>query len=195
MLLPGKLLMAHGSVTPDGDVCYIEFGFYSAHFKIYQPQQSRYREYCEDIPDVAESVFVMEYLHDSLREVPLDFRIVRDVEERGRFVSWDDLKDIDLDAITVFHQPSIRKQDGVYSVLHDFAEGGDHIGIVTTVHPTEDITYHAVFPFRVGGFKWGSIPWFIGIFILLILNYWLMNGGYKRLRQKLQNPAQHKTEA
>lgn len=175
---------AHGSVTADGDICYIEFGFYSAHFKIYQPQQSRYGEFCEDIPDVTESIFVMEFLHDSLREVPIDFRIVRDYEERGRFVAWEDLEAIDIEAITVFHQAEQVNPDGVFAILHEFSEAGDHIGIVTTRHPTDDIIYRAVFPFRVGGFKWGTIPWFIALAILLVVGRWAMTAGSGRKQNK-----------
>ncbi len=53
---------AHGSITVDGDLCVIQIGFYRAHFKIFQPITSEAEEFCEDIPDFGESIFVMEYL-------------------------------------------------------------------------------------------------------------------------------------
>jgi len=178
---------AHGSVEA-GDICEIKIGFYSAHFAIYQPQTKQHEEYCEDLPDVTESVFVIEYLHDVMREVPVDFRIIVDTENRGRFVNWDDIEQIgDLDPDTVFYQSPLIRQDGVFLVHHEFVASGDYIGIVTTSHPTMDKTYTAVFPFHVGESEWGYVPLFIGIALFLQLNYWLMTGGLGRWRQRQMN--------
>lgn len=175
---------AHGSVSA-GDICEIKIGFYSAHFAIYQPQTRQHDEFCEDIPDVTESVFVIEYLHNVMREVPVDFRIILDSENRGQFVSWEDIEKIDdLDRETVFYQSPVMRPDGVFLVHHDFGESGDYIGIVTTEHPTLEKTYTAVFPFHVGASDWGYVPLFIGLALLLQLNYWLMTGGFSRWRRK-----------
>lgn len=174
---------AHGSVS-DGDICEIKIGFYSAHFAIYQPQTRQHEEYCEDIPDATETVFVIRYLHDVMREVPVDFRIIRDVENLGQFAAWEDIEQIDdLDKVTVFYQSPIERQDGVFLIHHQFEESGDYIGIVTTVHPTLDRMYTAVFPFHVGSINWGYVPLFVGIALLLQFNYWLMSGGWKRWRR------------
>ena len=83
---------AHGGVAFEEDLCLISIDFLQAHFTVYQPQTRANREYCEDIPDVSRAVFVMEYLHEFLQEMPVDFRIVRDVEGIG-FVYFDD-KDV-----------------------------------------------------------------------------------------------------
>ena len=82
LLFNATLAYGHGSVTMNDDLCAIEIGFYSAHFAIYQPQTRQHTEYCEDIPDATESVFVIDYLHDVMREVPVDFRIIRDRAQR-----------------------------------------------------------------------------------------------------------------
>ena len=190
-LLFSSLAQGHGSVVNDGDVCFIEFGFYSAHFTIYQPQRSRYEEFCEDIPAVGESIFVMEYLHGSLREVPVDFRIIRDNQNRGRFVTWEDIQAMgDLAPHTEFYAPARTEPDGTFMVLHRFLEAGDYIGIVNTRHPTEDITYHAVFPFHVGPSYWGYWPWIIALLLAVQINYWRMNGrvpGFRRANPR-SNP-------
>lgn len=178
-------VFAHGNVVAEGDRCLIQIGFYDAHFTIFQPQTRDHREFCEDIPDVTESVFVMEYLHDSLREVPVDFRIIRDRENRGRFVNWDDIKAIgDLTVDTVYYQPPITQQDGVFPILHHFDSPGDYIGIVTAAHPTKDLRYSAVFPFRVGDSDWGYWPLFILLVLIVQANYWVMSGGYSKWREK-----------
>lgn len=145
-------LHAHGSVVDGGDGCTIQMDFYSAHFTVFQPETRQHREYCEDLPDVTESVFVMEYLHNSLREVPIEFRIIRNTSELGRFVKWSDIEQMgDLSDLTVFYQTVSPQPDGVLTVLHEFREPGDYVGIVIAPHPTQSQVYHAVFPFRVGG--------------------------------------------
>jgi len=182
---------AHGSVGLADDQCVIQIGFYSAHFAIYQPQTRQHEDYCEDIPDVTDSIFVIEYLHAVMREVPVDFRIIRDRENRGKFVRWEDLESVnDLDRDTVFYQSPVTRPDGVFLAHHEFAESGDYIGIVTTRHPTLDKTYTSVFPFHVGEADWGYVPLFVGIAILLQINYWFMAGGFARWRDQRKRAAQ-----
>jgi len=183
----------HGGVFLEDDLCVIQIGFHKAHFTIYQPQTSQHKEFCEDIPHATESVFVMEYLHNNLRERPVDFRIIKDVQNRGRFVKWKDLKNIEnFDDITVFYQPPIIQQDGVFLALHEFEEKGNYIGIVMTKNQINNNAYTAVFPFRVGSQKWGYIPMFIAVALFLQLNYWLLNGGYSRIKNFLNSKSVNK---
>lgn len=181
----GVAAHAHGSVTMEDDLCVIDVGFYSAHFAIYQPETRQHTAYCEDIPDATESIFVIEYLHAIMREVPVDFRIIRDRAGRGRFVRSEDIAAIDdLAGETVFYQPPVRRVDGVFMVNYEFDETGDYIGIVTASHPDMEKTYTAVFPFRVGFSGWGYAPLFIGLAVFLQLNYWLMTGKYRRWKRQ-----------
>lgn len=168
-------LWAHGSVVDGGEGCVIQFDFYSAHFSIFQPQTRQHREFCEDLPDVTESVFVMEYRHDSLREVPVDFRIMRNTSELGRFVRWPDIEAMgDLDANTVFFQRSPPQTDGVLSILHTFTEPGDYVGVVSAPHPTLEQRYYAVFPFRVG-LPWWQNRWLWLAAVIVIFVGWRMS--------------------
>ena len=163
------VLWAHGSVVDSGEGCVIQFDFYSAHFSIFQPQTRQHEEFCEDLPDVTESVFVLEYRHDSLREVPVDFRIMRNTSELGRFVRWQDIEAMgDLTEHTVFYQRSSPRADGVLSILFNFTEPGDYVGIVSAPHPTLDLQYHAVFPFRVGQPFWQQSWFLITLMVVLI---------------------------
>ena len=104
---PGlRYAAAHGSVTPDSDLCIIKIGYFKAHFKIYQPDTRRQKDYCEDLPDKGHSVFVMEYEHTGLGDVPIDFRIIENVTGKRFFANLDDIEQIDdLDSVTVFHHP------------------------------------------------------------------------------------------
>ena len=174
---------AHGSVTPEDDVCIMRIGYYRAHFKIYLPRTRGHSEYCEDIPDTGETVFVMEYEHSGLGEVPVDFRIIRNVTGKGVFTNLDDVLAIaDLDAVTVVHHPAAVQPD-VFTLLYDFEEEGAFVGIVSVRQPDTERIYTAVFPFEVGFAGFGWWPWFALAAVLLQLNYLVMNGGLARWRR------------
>lgn len=171
---------AHGGVVQEDDLCVIKVSYLRAHFKVYQPRASSHEQFCEDLPAASESVFVMEYLHDALATMPIDFRIIRDVTGKGRFARLEDVEQIeDLDDATVFYQPAITEPD-VFTVIHEFAEEGDFIGIVSAVQPDTRKVYAAVFPFEVGFTGVGYWPFFIGLLVLLQLQYLLMSGRLKR---------------
>ncbi len=174
---------AHGGVAPDGDLCVITISYLKAHFKIYQPLIDGHDEYCEDLPNATESVFVMEYLHDELARVPVDFRVIRDVTGKGRFARWEDVAEIeDLDSVTVFYQAPVIEPD-VFTVIYDFHEEGDYIGIVTAQPESGERQHIAVFPFEVGYTGLGYWPLFIGIVLLVQFQYLLMSGRLARWRR------------
>ncbi len=188
LLLHCTNAQSHGGVFLEDDLCVIQIGFYQAHFTIYQPQQSQHKEFCEDIPYANESIFVMEYMHDGLREAPVDFRIIKDVLNRGRFFQQKDLEKIDnIEDISVFYQAPSVQQTGVFLALHQFEQKGNYVGIVTAHIPNNTEQYVATFPFRVGSRDWGYLPLLVVLIIFLQLNYWLMNGGYSRLRRQFHS--------
>lgn len=175
---------AHGGVVEEDDLCLIEIGVFSAHFTIYQPQTRASQEFCEDVPDVSGTVFVLDYLHDSLREVPVDFRIIRDVNERTVYASWEDVRAIDdLEAVTEMYAPPRVYPDGSMQVDYQFAEPGWYIGIVTTRHPTLDRHYQAVFGFHVGRRGLGWWPLMILLIIGVQAHFWVAGGGYTRWKE------------
>ncbi len=182
--LPASTLLAHGSVVAEGDLCLIRIGFYTAHFKVFQPQTGRDTEYCEDLPDTGESVFVMDYIHKGLAEVPIEFRIIRDTTGLGRFARLSDVLALgDLAPLTVFHQAPVL-EPGVFTVLHAFPETGPFLGIVSVRHPDTGELYQAVFPFSVGFQGWGLLPLFVLLVLLAQAGYWLSIGGYARWRAR-----------
>ena len=181
MHLGSPKVLAHGGVAFEGDSCLISVNFLQAHFTVFQPETRETSEFCEDVPDVTRSVFVVEYLHDLLSEMNVDFRIIRDEAGLGRFADWKDIERIeDIEAVTVFFEPERIEEGGFFSASHTFEERGTYIGIVTASHPTEPRDYNAVFFFRVGGRDWGSLPLFALVIGLLQLGYWISNGGFER---------------
>lgn len=176
----GSLAQAHGGVMLDDDICLINIGFFQAHFKIYQPQSQRFEEFCEDLPAAESSVFVMEYQHDGLAEMAVDFRIIRDVTGMGLYANWDDIQAIEnLQDATVFYQPE-RIDPDLLTIVHAFAEAGLYIGIVTATHLDNGKTYAAVFPFEVGYQGIGYWPWLVVLLAALTGLWWLMNRGQRK---------------
>lgn len=179
VLLP-QVTDAHGGVVEEDDLCIIKVNYLRAHFKVYQPGLSGHKQYCEDLPAAAESIFVMEYQHDSMSEMSIDFRIIRDVTGKGRFARIEDVERIpDIDSATVYYQPPVIEPD-IYLVNHEFREEGDFIGIVSATRPDTGKVYAAVFPFEVGYTGFGYWPFFVGLLVLIQLQYLLMSGKLTR---------------
>ena len=178
--LSGQPAAAHGSVALEDDLCAIQIGYLKAHFKIYLPQSHQHEDFCEDLPATGESVFVMEYVHSGLGEVPIDFRIIENVTGMGNFARLQHVEEIgDLEAVTVHYQPPEIVPD-VFSMLFRFYEPGEYIGIVTAETGDPNGIYTAVFPFEVGFTGFGYWPLILLLVIVLQLNYWFMSGRFSR---------------
>lgn len=158
---------AGGAVVMTGQGCTMHIDFYSARFTAYQPESRGNEEFCEDLPDLGPTLFVLDYLHPSLKLVPVDFRIIRNATDQGRFAKWEDVQSLgDLEAHTVYYHPPVIRPDASLQVEYDFADEGEYIGIVTAGHPTLDTTYRAVFPFEVGrASRW---PFLLAIGLLVV---------------------------
>lgn len=179
-LFASERALSHGGVVEDGDLCVIKVSYLRAHFKIYQPATTGHKQFCEDLPSATESVFVMEYQHDSLSEMLLDFRIIRDVTGKGRFARIEDVEAItNIDAVTLYYRAPLVVPD-VYTVNHVFKSEGDFIGIVSATDVETGKTYAAVFPFEVGFTGLGYWPYIIGLLAIIQIQYLFMSGRLKR---------------
>lgn len=169
-ILGAQNTLAHGSVVDDEDICQLEIGFLKAHFKIYLPRTHDREEFCEDLPETTESLFVMEYEHDKLSTMPIDFRIIRDVTGLKSFVREEHVATIeDIEATTVFYNLPAIESD-VFAVIHQFTEPGWYVGIVTA--SSENERYTAVFPFEVGFTGIGYWVYFMVAIFLLLIFFW-----------------------
>lgn len=185
MLAASNLAAAHGGVVMEEDQCVIDIGLFRAHFTIYQPQSRGSEEFCEEVPDLGETIFVMDYLHESLRQMPVDLRIIRDVNDRKQYANWEDVQQIeDLEAATLFYQPPRVEPAGALTSNATFEDSGWYIGIVTTRHPTLDREYNAVFGFHVGGKGFGWWPLLLLIALFVQLHFWISGGGLQRWRAR-----------
>lgn len=158
---------AHGGVSMEDDVCIINIDRYKAHFTGYLPKERATQEFCEDIPVATESIFVIDFISDELREMELDFRIIRDVNEIGITATYADLGGEDaIKKASIYYQESKQFHKGIISVRYDFAQEGSYIGIVNAHHVGTGLNYTSVFPFSVGKTNYGQyIMYFAALFI------------------------------
>lgn len=171
-LLLGAILMGsatsafgHGGVSMEDDVCTIKLGPYQAHFTGYLPKERATQEFCEDIPAVTETIFVLDFISDELREMDLDFRIVRDVNNLGPAATYEDIGGAEaVEKTTIFYEKPRVYAKGVVNVRYSFTQGGGYIGIIEVHHRATGLSYRSVFPFAVGKTHYGK---FTSYYVLL----------------------------
>jgi hypothetical protein len=173
--------VAGGGMVLSSDACIIQIDFYSVHFTAYQPDSSGNTQFCQDLPDTGPSIIVLDYLHDSLKEVLVDFRVIRNVTGQGSFVKLKHVEEIDdLEPHTVFYQPAVIQTDASLKVEYDFKEKGRYIAIVSAGHPTNNNIYTAVFPFEVGRSRW---PYWPFVVVLLAVPGFVIKRKFDRNKQ------------
>jgi hypothetical protein len=151
LLLSSIGVQAGGGLVLEDDVCIVRIDFYSAHFTAYQPDSRGNEQFCDELPDTGVTLFVLDYLHQSLKEVPVGLRIIRDVTGQGQYVKLKHVEAIDdLDEHTVHYQPPVVEKDASLKVEFNIPEKGSYLGIVSAGHPSTDAVYVAVFPFEAG---------------------------------------------
>jgi len=141
-------VLAHGGLSFDKDMCKLTVGPYFMHFTGYQPQLSEATEFCEDIPATGQTIIVLDAIDTTMREMPIEFRVVKGMDENAP------------DAKTIIHLPSKLYPTGSLSIEYDFLEAGQYVGLVLAGDKGQ---YTSRFPFSVGAtsplktYKWHLI--------------------------------------
>jgi hypothetical protein len=130
---------AHGGLALAEDMCRLTIGPYNMHFTGYQPDNTRNKEFCEDIPATGRTVVVLDYMDDALRPLPTEVRVIRDTGSEK-----------DLQAVTVLHLPPKIYPNGTVNFEYNFAQPGKYVGLVTVGGTPEHVSR---FPFSVGETK------------------------------------------
>ncbi len=130
---------AHGGLALAQDMCRLTIGPYNMHFTGYQPDSTRNKEFCEDIPATGRTVVVLDYMEDALRPLPTEVRVIRDTGSEQ-----------DLQAITVLHLPPKVYPSGSVNFEYNFDKPGKFVGLVTVGGKVEHVSR---FPFSVGETK------------------------------------------
>ncbi len=167
-LCAGAFAWGHGGVSMDDDMCMMRVGTYKAHFTGYQPESRATQEFCEDIPVVSKAIFVLDFIDDELRNMDVDFRVLRDVEAIGVTATLADLgTKQDIENNTDFYSEAKRFPRGTMSVTIDFKAEGQYIGLVTAKNPETGREYTSVFPFSVGVVDYAQ--YVVPIVLILVL--------------------------
>jgi hypothetical protein len=130
---------AHGGLALAEDMCRLTIGPYNMHFTGYQPDNTRNKEFCEDIPATGRTVVVLDYMEDALRPLPTEVRIIKDTGSEQ-----------DLQAITVLHLPPKVYPAGSVNFEHNFDKPGKFVGLVMVGDKQQLVSR---FPFSVGETK------------------------------------------
>ena len=128
---------AHGGLALAEDMCRLTIGPYNMHFTGYQPDNTRNKEFCDDIPATGRTVVVLDYMEDALRPLPTEVRIIKDTGSEQ-----------DLQAITVLHLPPKVYPAGSVNFEYNFDRPGKFVGLVTVGDK-----HVSRFPFSVGETK------------------------------------------
>ena len=128
---------AHGGLALAEDMCRLTIGPYNMHFTGYQPDATRNKEFCEDIPATGRTVVVLDYMEDALRLLPTEVRIIKDTGSEQ-----------DIQAITVLHLPPKIYPAGSVNFEYNFDKPGKFVGLVTVGDK-----HVSRFPFSVGETK------------------------------------------
>lgn len=164
---------AGGGLVLEDDVCILTIDFYSAHFTAYQPETNGDTQFCKAFPDAGLTVIVLDYLHQSLKLVTVEVRIIKDVTGLGTFAKIEHVQAIEnLDAHTVFYQPPVVRPNASLTLEHTFEAEGTYIGIITAAHPTQDTFSTAIFPFEVGVSQF-DYTWLLVLAVAAALLFWL----------------------
>lgn len=160
---------AHGGVSIEQDVCIMKLSpTLKAHFTGYQPEYRATQEFCEDIPVVGKTIFVIDFITDDLRNMNIDFRIIKDVNNIGNRAKLSDLGGPKaIEAATVFHKEKMKYPRGTIDVTYNFEKEGRYIGIVTANYDDNPTNYTSVFPFKVGIFNYWKFVIPVAIIIIV----------------------------
>jgi len=141
---------AHGGVSAEGKVCVMKIGPYKMFFTGYQPERAQSEEFCDDIPYEGRAIVVLDHVDSVLREMPTDFRILKDVNNLGVMATLDDLgSKKDIEAATLMYEKPKLYPRGTFQFELNFPKG-IYIGMVTIEDKNAGKHYVSVFPFTVG---------------------------------------------
>jgi len=163
---------ARGALTLNQDVCLLYIGPDYAYFSAYDPQKPRKR-YCEEAPRTGVTVFAIDFAQSEMREMKVDFRILRDIGENADPAA--------IEAATLAHAPSKTHLTGSLSLAYDFKEPGEYAGLVTVDGPHGE-RWTAYFPFSVAEPYRRRLPVYLlgaAALLALIVFFWQDRGSKK----------------
>lgn len=143
---------AHGGVSVQENKCVMKIGPYLLSFTGYQPEKT-YDKFCDDIPGSGRTVIVLDAEQSSaganaageansndLRDMAIDFRVLRNVGQAG--------DEVNMEQNTEVYMPPKKYPTGTLHFEHNFKDG-NYIGLVSAKNDHGQV-FVSRFPFAVG---------------------------------------------
>lgn len=153
-------VFAHGGVSVEDDRCVMRLGEpgtmpqrgrFVAHMAGYQPNTRMSEVFCEDVPVVGHAIFVVDLLSPELRDMPIEFRILKDANNLGYQAQYDGLGSWEeIQNATLYRLEPRGYERGSLMAQYTFNEQGIYIGLVSALGEDGKPRYVSVFPFGVG---------------------------------------------
>ncbi|MGO9356349.1 MAG: hypothetical protein ACLP1D_01595 [Xanthobacteraceae bacterium] len=157
---------AHGGLAMEKDYCKLRVGPYVMHFTGYQPGDGYRKEFCEDIPATGQTIVILDFIDDALRDLPVAVRIV-----------LDDGGGSDPDSATVYQVPPKIYPKGTFSFDYQFQQPGRYVGLITVGDGVQQAVGR--FPFSVGVpfyLRYSSLAAFLAVGFGVIYGFWRWRG-------------------
>jgi hypothetical protein len=144
VLLANTAVYAHGGVSIEQDTCVLAIGPYRMHLTGYQPQVTAGEEFCEDIPAVGNSIIVLDYVDEPLRDMVAGVQVI----EKD---SWTAAQSTagDNEAKAILETPPKLYKSGSLKIEHRFDKPGYFVGFLTAEKEGQEKLVSR-FPFSVG---------------------------------------------
>jgi len=148
LLSMSSQLWAHGGVVSMGNTCRLLVGPFTINFSGYQPQKNRSEQFCDDLPVVGESIIVLDFVDRKLREMTVNFRVIKadgpplGTEEDGK------VNEAELAEVPFFEIPAKHYPNGIMTINQHFTKKGHFVGYV--IVEDGDEKFISRFPFSVG---------------------------------------------
>lgn len=162
-------VFSHGKVSLETDACVRHANGTMVHLSTYQPQYDPDAEYCTEIPNTGDTLFVVDLVDETLRSMPVAVQILKG---KGEFSE------------TVSSYYSTNHSDGVIKGAFNLDEGAYIMRITGEGIPPLYYEY----PLRIQMFSYfDSFRKFLPYFILVVFLTWasskIINNKQLRIRR------------
>lgn len=169
---------AHGKVAMEDDICMRQIGENIIHLSAYQPEFDVEGHYCTEIPQVGETLIVVDLVDPSLRDMPIGLKVFKGNNETdGELITHLSPK---YYADGVINTYSALDEKGVYSITVT-AEGVPPLSYRYQLR-VEMINYSNVFRAAIGPI--------VGILLISLIAYKVMKSRRRKKRAKEETAAE-----
>lgn len=169
---------AHGRVAMEDDICMRQIGENIIHLSVYQPDFDVEGHYCTEIPQVGETLLVVDLVDPSLREMPIGLKVFKGNNETdGELIANLSPKYYADGVISTY---SVLDEKGVYSITIT-AEGVPPLSYRYQLR-VEMINYSNVFRAAIGPV--------VGLLLISLIAYKVVQSRRRKKRAKEEAAAE-----